>query len=74
MTQDECLASPHHFTHLDVCYPGSVAYVGLSSADHPQPVTFSTSSVPEPGALALLVIGLAALGMSRAYRRTSRTG
>jgi len=68
MTQDDCLASPSHFTHLGVCYPGSVAYVGLSSADHPAPVTFSVTSVPEPGALGLMVIGIVALRVSRACR------
>jgi len=70
MTQDECLAPPHHFTHLGVCYPGSVAYIGLSSADHPAPVTFSTSSVPEPSTAALLAI---ALVVTVVLHRVSRT-
>jgi len=48
MTQDECLASPHHSTFDGACYPGSVAYIGLSSADHPLQATFSITSVPEP--------------------------
>jgi hypothetical protein len=75
MTQDECLASPHHFTYLGVCYPGSVAWIGISSPDNPQPVTFHSTGavgVPEPGALALIVIGLVALQMSRASRRRIR--
>jgi len=73
MTQDECLQLPSHFTHLGVCYPGSVAYVGLSSADHPQPTTFSVTSVPEPSTFALfaaaLVLGvLSSLIRSRSAR------
>jgi hypothetical protein len=63
MTQEECLASPHHFTHLGVCYPGGVAYVQLSSANDPKQATFTT--VPEPSMLALfavaLVVGVVAL-------------
>ena len=58
MTQNECLAALHHFTHLGICYPGSVAYVGLTSADHPTPVTFSVKSVPEPSTAALFAIAL----------------
>jgi hypothetical protein len=56
MTQEECLTSPHHITYLSVCYPWSVAYIGLSSADHPQPATFSVTSVPEPATSALFVL------------------
>ena len=55
MSQDECLASSHHFTHLGVCYPGSVAWIGISSPDNPQPATFS---VPEPSTAALFAIAL----------------
>jgi hypothetical protein len=75
MTQNECLASPHHFTHLGICYSGSVAYVGLSAADHPAPVTFTTTSVPEPSTAALfavaLVVGgfLHGVGRRGPYRR-----
>ena len=73
MTQDECLASPHHFTHLGVCYPGSVAYIGLSSADHPTPVKFTTTSVPEPATAALfavaLVVGVALHAVARTLSR-----
>jgi len=61
MNQDECLASPHHFVHLNVCYPGSVAYVGLSSANDPKPASFSTNgatSVPEPATGMLFALGL----------------
>jgi hypothetical protein len=46
MTQDECLASPSHFTHLGVCYPGSNASIQLSSPQNPQPATFSITSQP----------------------------
>jgi len=59
--QDECLTSPHHFVHLGICYPGSVAYVGLSSANNPQPVSFTTNgatSVPEPATGALFALAL----------------
>lgn len=60
MTQDECLALPNHFTHLGICCPGSVAWVGLSSPQDPQPVQFSTNatSVPEPSTAALFALGL----------------
>jgi hypothetical protein len=61
MTQDECLASPHHFTYLGVCYPGSVAYVQLSSANDPKPASFSTNgatSVPEPSTAVLFALAL----------------
>lgn len=61
MSQEHCLASPHHFTHLGVCYPGSVAYVGLSSVEHPQPATFSVKSVPEPATSALFALALLVL-------------
>jgi hypothetical protein len=73
VTQDECLVSPHHFTHLGVCYPGSVAWIGLSSPDNPQPVTFSVTSVPEPSTAALfaiaLVVGAALHGLARLGHR-----
>ena len=78
MTQDECLASPHHFTYLGVCYPGDVAYIGLSAANAPQPVTFSvgsTSSVPEPSTAALfaiaLVVGVVLHGVFRTLSRAN---
>jgi len=58
MTQEECLASPHHFTHLGVCYPGNQAYLQLSDPNHPQPVNFQTTSVPEPGTAGLFAIAL----------------
>lgn len=63
MTQDECLASPHHFTHdngdgVMRCYPGDVAFVQLSSVENPQPVTFKVESVPEPATSALFALGL----------------
>jgi hypothetical protein len=53
MTQDECLASPHHFTHLGVCYAGSSATIQLSNPRNPQPATFS---VPEPSTSALFAL------------------
>lgn len=58
MTQDECLASPYHYVHENICYPGSVAYIGLSSANNPQPATFSVTSVPEPSTSALFAVAL----------------
>jgi hypothetical protein len=58
MPQDECLVSPHHFTYLGVCYPGSVAYVQLSSANDPRPASFSVTSVPEPTTAALFALAL----------------
>jgi hypothetical protein len=58
MTQDPCLTLPHHFTHLGVCYPGSSATIQISSPDHPQPVTFKVTSVPEPGAAPLFAVAL----------------
>jgi len=57
ITQAECLQLPHHFTYLDVCYPGDVAWVGLSNPTDPQPVSFKTgfTSVPEPSTTALFM-------------------
>ena len=73
MTQEDCLQSAHHFTYEGTCYPGSVAYIGLSSADHPAPVTFSVTSVPEPSTAALfaiaLVVGAVLHGLARLGRR-----
>jgi hypothetical protein len=66
MTQAECLSSPHHFTHLGVCYPGSNAYIGISSPQNPQPVSFSV--VPEPSSLALFVLGAVFMGIWRTRR------
>jgi hypothetical protein len=56
MTQDDCLASPHHFTHLGVCYVGSSATIQLSNPNNPQPATFSV--VPEPSTAALFAVAL----------------
>jgi PEP-CTERM motif len=58
MTQEECLASPHHFTHLGVCYPGNQAYLTLSNPNDPQPVKFTSTSVPEPSTAALFALAL----------------
>jgi hypothetical protein len=58
MTQDECLASPHHFTYLGVCYLGTNASIQISSPQHPQPVTFSATSVPELSTSDLFVLAL----------------
>ena len=78
MTQDECLASPHHFTHdngdgVMVCYPGSVAFVQLSAADHPQPLTFTVTSVPEPATGALFALALILGFLSMRIRAQSGT-
>ena len=56
MTQNECLSSPHHFTHLDVCYPGDVAWIDMSNPENPQPENFHVTSVTEPGTAMLFVI------------------
>jgi len=73
MTQDECLSSPHHFTYLGVCYPGTNASIQISSPQHPQPVTFSATSVPEPSTAALFGVALAVAvvfhGMARTFSR-----
>ena len=58
MTQDQCLALPSHFTHLGVCYPGNSASIQISSPQHPQPVTFKVTSVPEPSTGALFALAL----------------
>jgi hypothetical protein len=58
MTQDECLASPHHFTHLGVCYPGTNASITLLDPNHPQPVNFKVPSVAEPATAALFALAL----------------
>jgi len=73
MTQDACLASPHHVTHLGVCYPGTNASIQISSPQHPRPVTFSVTSVPEPSTAALFAIALAVAvvfhGVARTFSR-----
>jgi hypothetical protein len=43
MTQEQCLALPSHFTHENVCYPGSNATIQLHG------LTMGATSVPEPG-------------------------
>ncbi len=35
MTQAECLASPHHFIYLAVCYEGTNATIQISSPQSP---------------------------------------
>ncbi|HEY6924679.1 MAG TPA: PEP-CTERM sorting domain-containing protein [Steroidobacteraceae bacterium] len=79
MTQDECLALPHHATHLGVCYPGTDFSLTLSDPNHPQPVNFKVSSVPEPSTLALfalaLVLGVVSLRIRpRGGRREMEAG
>jgi hypothetical protein len=73
MTQDECLASPHHLTYEGVCYPGSVAYVQLSSANDPKPATFSVTSVPEPSTLPLFALALVVCVVSSRIRTRGGT-
>jgi hypothetical protein len=59
MTQDECLNLQSHFTHLGVCYPGSVAWVQISNPQDPKPATFHTNaSVPEPSTFALFALAM----------------
>ena len=67
MTQEECLLSPHHFTHLGVCYPGDVAWIGISNPQNPQPVSFVT--VAEPAAFPLFMLGLAIAALTTRHRR-----
>jgi hypothetical protein len=43
---------------LGVCYPGSSASIQISSPDHPQPVTFTATSVREPVTSALFALAL----------------
>lgn len=75
MTQNECLASAHHFTHLDVCYPGDVAWIDLSNPQNPQPTNFHVTSVAEPGTTALFAVAaIAALMFNRRPRCHSRRG
>jgi hypothetical protein len=60
MTTDDCLASPHHFTHLGTCYVGDVAFIQISSPQAPKPATFWVHDVPEPGAISLAVVAIVA--------------
>lgn len=72
-TQEECMVSPHHFTHLGVCYEGDVAYITLSNPDNPQPVQFTVgstpASVPEPS-VALLFAAAALVAFYEGRRRS----
>lgn len=72
MTQDECLTSPHHFTHLGVCYPGTNANINISSPQDPQPATFTVTSVPEPSTSALFAVALIVGAVVRLRRRRQR--
>lgn len=67
MNQQTCLALPHHFTHLGVCYPGENAYIGISNPTNPHQVSF-TVGAPEPGTFSLMAIGLLALIAARCVR------
>jgi hypothetical protein len=58
MTQDQCLQLPSHATHLGVCYPENSFSIQISSPDHPQPATFTATSVPEPSTPALFAVAL----------------
>ena len=46
---------------------------GATYVPPPCSAPHSAASVPEPGALALWILGLVALGVHRAYRRAIRT-
>lgn len=67
MTQDQCLSTPSHFTHLGICYVGSNASMTLSSPQDPQPVIFQMGavSVPEPSMLVLSIIAAGILTVAR---------
>lgn len=69
MTQDQCLQTPSHFTHLGVCYVGSDATMTLSSPQDPQPVVFQVNSVgvPEPSMLILALIAAAVMVSRKAF-------
>ena len=72
MTNDECLASPHHATYAGVCYVGSEFSIGLSSVNNPQPVTFHTDSVtgvPEPSTIVLFAVAIVAYLVHKALPR-----
>jgi hypothetical protein len=56
-----------------VCYPGSVAYVQLSSANDPKPATFSVTSVPEPSTLPLFALALVVCVVSLRIRARGGT-
>ena len=48
----DSLSLPSHWTHDNVCYPGSSATIQLHG------LTMGATSVPEPGALPLIVLAL----------------
>jgi hypothetical protein len=59
MDQQSCLSSPHHFTHLGVCYVGTNFYIQLQSPTSHAPVTaYVGHAVPEPGTFLLMATGL----------------
>jgi hypothetical protein len=72
MTRDQCLQLPSHATHLGVCYPGNSFTIQLSSPDHPQPATFTATSVPEPATGSLFALALI-LGVLFLHIRTRGT-
>jgi hypothetical protein len=63
MTQDQCLLTPSHFTHLGVCYVGSNASVTLSDPNHPQATNWAVA--PEPSTTALFMAALLIAALSR---------
>lgn len=52
MTQDQCLQTPHHWTHYGVCHVGdaNLQLHGLSMG--------GTTGVPEPSTFVLMLLAL----------------
>lgn len=71
MGQEECLASPHHFTFEGTCYEGTNATITISNPQHPQAVKFTATSVPEPSTFALFVLALVLNAVTLRIRLTS---
>lgn len=74
MDQKTCLALPHHFTHLGVCYPGENAYIGITNPQNPGPVTFTVASAPEPSTFVLMLLAAGIFIVMRGFRPRASTG